>query len=143
MDAAAAKWRNSGDIFPYVAGVGGDPWDCSPRAWAIVVCVKNFWDSDPAIATADPFYFNAGACCGIQSKHIMGCVVTIRANTAAWNDLTRLRIATTHELGHCLGLGHTNFANSVMRQASQFEFPIKHDWDVLWDPMYGTHSHPW
>lgn len=129
--------RSSGGVIkPHLAVLGGNPWDCSPVAWRVVVCVARFGPGKTSVAGDSLFGTFDG-------QHIQWSVVRINVeyNGGSFSDQL-LRTMARHELSHSMGLGHTSSVGSMMRAviaptADQYN---QHDRDAL-NVMYLNHWH--
>jgi hypothetical protein len=139
---AAHRWRYNSEyaIRPWLQYIGGDPWDCSPRDWMIVVCLGHPGTDSagrPALGSMQPTYHD-------NQLHFRGAVIRLNP-WHDWSSTNQLANVGTHELGHALGLGHYFCdCRSVMDpdqgNSTGIRWPDDHDKHSMWD-MYLNHAH--
>lgn len=119
-------------VRPYVAAFGGGG-GCSAPDWTIVICGTTGLPRD---ARATILKENA-------TGHIISCLIELDVNKLYWASDYLLQIVVRHEMGHCLGIGHTA-NNTVMRGEPYPEattiYVGQHDIDALHD-LYYWHGH--
>ena len=122
-------------INPYLASRGGNAWDCNFQPWAIIICVEDsWWAGWAAKAEIDPW--------GTEG-HIQSCRIVLNAAHLRNEQDWRVRVIVRHEMGHCLGLGHTGpswATTPVMAAKPEALWASEHDVHALYD-MYYWHKH--
>lgn len=132
-DAADFWWSVSGFRYgPNDLHSGGNPWDCSPVAWSVVICT-----GDPGSGgDASTQRWNIS----LQDAHTQACVVRLKPN---WNpSFTRLQAVVRHEFGHCGGLGHQpSYTYTVMAPSAPSIDANQHDIDGIRGMYAYNHYH--